>query len=62
MFTSALYTTKIWKQSKRPLTNEENVYKNSMEYYSAIKRRKFAICDFMGEPYGQMLIAFSASV
>ena len=39
--------------------NGENVCKNSMEYYSAIKTRKFAICGFMGGPYGHMLSEIS---
>ena len=47
VFTAAFYTiAKTWKQSKRPLTEEwiKKWYTNTMEYYSAIKRKE--ITDF----------------
>ena len=54
MFTAALFTTaKTWKQPKCPPTEEWikkmwHIY--TMEYYSAIKRMKYAICSNMDGP------------
>ena len=56
MFIAALFTTvKTCKQPKY-LPMDERIkkmwYVYTMEYYSAIKRMKFAVCDNMDEPQG----------
>jgi len=50
IFIAALFTiAKTWKQSKCPSTDEwiKKMYIYTMEYYSAIKEQKNAICSNM---------------
>ena len=56
MFTAALFTiAKTWKQPKYPSTEEwikkmQHTY--TTKYYSAVKRKKSAICRNTGGPRG----------
>ena len=54
MFIAALYTiAKTWKQSKCPPTEEwikKLWYIYTMEYYSAIKGKKYGSCSNMDGP------------
>ena len=63
VFIAALFTIdKIRKQPKCPSTNEwikKMWYTHSMEYYSAIKKWNFAICNNMDGPEGIMLSEIS---
>ena len=56
MFIPAVLTiTRTWKHPPCPLTDEwikKMRYIETMEYYSAIKRMKFAICNSMDGPGG----------
>ena len=65
MFIAVFFTiTKIWKQSKCPSVDEwikqlRDIY--TMEYYSAIKRRHFTLCDSMMDLKNIMLSEISQS-
>ena len=54
MFSAVLFTiAKIWKQPKCPSVDEwikKLWYIYTMEYYSAVKRRKSYFCDRMDGP------------